>query len=344
MKVNLNGLKKIIELLTPGLSGIKETSSQSNHFVFKDGFAYTYNDEISVKVPFISDNLFTGAMPAPKFISLINKFKKDEIDIEATEEEVLIKCGRSRAGIHFEAEIHMPLDEMSYPKRRDWNELPENFLKALKDVLFSCSRDSSMPILTAVHAKETFLESCDSERATRWILKTPFKKSFLLPYIPGKALVKYDSVTRYAIVDNWVHFDIRNNGIFSCRTFDGEYPELKEHFNIKGIEFEFPSLSKEILEKASIFSEETLEQDRLIDISIDEKGILKIRSEVDTDWYEESTRIKDYKGEKFAFSINPVYLQQILYSYQKAVISEEAIEFLTDNYQHVVATIQEIEK
>ena len=335
--MKIEDLKTILFLLKPGLSGNRETTEQSNFFVFKDKFAYTYNDEVSVKVPFPMD--LTGAVSAKEFLALVNKLKGEEADIEFTETEILIKSGRSKAGIRLDAEIRMPLDEITYPTRREWKALPSDFAQAVQSTLFSVSRDASQPILTVMHGLGNIMESCDSDRATKWELDADLPFEILLSHYSGKSLLQYKDVKRIFSTSNWIHFDLGGGGVLSCRTFEGKYPALDHLFDNDGKELEFPNISKEILERAGIFSDDIDSGDVLVDISVNEKDIFKVKSEGDTGWYEETIRIKGHDGSAFEFSINPQYLIQILSSSHKASLSENKINFLADKFSHVVALI-----
>jgi DNA polymerase III sliding clamp (beta) subunit (PCNA family) len=334
MKVEITKLKEILNQLKPGLSGSKETTDQSNHFVFKDGNAYTYNDEVSVKVPIPFE--LEGAVSAKELLALVNKLKGDEADLEVSDTEILIKSGRSRAGIRLDAEILMPIDEIKYPGRKDWKSLPADFQQAVQNTLFSVSKDASFPILTVIHGVSGFMESSDTDRATKWELESELPFEILLPSYAGKSLLGYKDVSKVFVSNSWIHFNLGAGKVLSSRTFEGKFPDLSPHFENDGKELEFPHVSKEILERAGVFSEDTNDSDCFVTITVTDKGVFKVRSEGDTGWYEESLRIK-HGGEEFSFSINPQYLIQILSSTHKATLSENKINFSSDKFHHVVA-------
>ena len=62
MKVQISELKNALKVVKAGLSSGKETTDQSCSFVFQAGMAYTYNDEISVRAPFLQDEDACGAV------------------------------------------------------------------------------------------------------------------------------------------------------------------------------------------------------------------------------------------------------------------------------------------
>jgi DNA polymerase III sliding clamp (beta) subunit (PCNA family) len=339
MKVQIKDLKNVLRVIKSGLAGGKETTDQSNSFVFQDGMAYTYNDEVSVRVPFLDKNS-SGAVGAKELIALVGKLKGEEAEIEFGDNELLIKVGSDKFGIRLEAEIHMPLEEVELPLKKEWIALPAGFDKVLKAVIFSTSKDMSTPILTAIHCNGDLIESTDSDRATRWDLKKDgkyFSKPILLPADAAKSLISYDKIIAYASKGGWIHFDLGDGAIFSCRTFEGKFPDLDPIFKCEGYELEFPADIKDKLEKGGIFVESDFDQEKLVHLNIDVKGVLKIRAEGDSGWYEGRIRLRKHAKEDIQFSINPQHLQQILSSVNVGVIGKDRVLFQSDNFQHVVA-------
>lgn len=337
MKVKIEQLKNVLKILKAGLSGNKETTDQSNSFVFKDGMGFTYNDEFSVRTPIDLGDV-EGAVSAKELSALIGKLKGEECEIEFSDNELKIKNGKIRAGIRLESEIHMPLDEISLPDKKAWKLLPSNFSQVLKSVVFSSSTDQSQPILTVIHCAKDVVESTDSERATQWWLdKEYFVTPLMLPAEASKPLIGYGKLERYAEDESWIHVDLGSGSMFSCRkTADGKYPELDKFFDVEGEELSFPTEIGDMLDRAGIFIEVDFDQERMVHLSVSDKGILTVRAEGDSGWIEESMRIK-YSGSSIQFQINPQYLQQILSTVNKGLVGEDRIVFEFDSFRHVVA-------
>lgn len=336
MKVKIQDLKKVLSILKPGLSGGKETTDQSNTFAFQGGMAFTYNDDISVRCPFPLKKV-QGAVSAKELQALIGKLKGDECDMEFTDNELLIKNGRVKAGIRLEAEIHMPIEEIKIPKLDKFMMLPKDFAKILRSVVFSTSKDMSRPILTVINCDQTIVESTDSERATQCDLDQDyFGTPILIPAEAAKPLISYGTLDAYIANGGWLHFDIGDGAVFSCRTIEGKFPELDELFVVEGQEIAFPKEIKDMMDRAGIFVEDDFDQEKLVEISISDKGILKVRAEGDSGWLEESMRIK-HEGTAIQFNINPQYLVQILSTVDKGIVSDNRILFESDSFRHVVA-------
>ena len=220
MKYNREQLLKILKLVAPALAS-KEIIEQSTSFVFVADQVVAYNDEIAVSHPLKVG--LSGAVKAEEFLKLLGKLKDEEVELDTTENELLVKGKRSRAGITLEATISLPLDIIQEPSR--WNSLPEGFLEALAFCHFSASKDMAKPVLTCLHVEGEMVESCDNFRLTRHRLGKRVREGFLLPASVAKILVGY-APKEYGLTGGWVHFRNADAVVFSARIFEGEYPSL----------------------------------------------------------------------------------------------------------------------
>lgn len=346
MKIKTSQLKETLAALKAGLSGGKETTDQSTSFVFDQGMIYTYNDDISIRMPF-PDKSIHGSANAKELIALANKVKGDEIDVEIVEEksELRLKSGRSKAGIKLDAEIRMPLDEIKkLPNKQHWYFLPKEFKEGLKSTLFSTSSEMDEIIFTAVNCRENRMESTDNDRATRWTILSGATMDFLLPADAGKFLIQYKELVSWAVTEGWLHFKVKNGEdeiTFSCRTFEGEFPDLTPHFEVEGFMLIFPDGIKDVLDRAGVFTDAEFAQDQLISISVDQKGVMTVRAEGDNGWFEETVRLRQHTKQDFSFQINPQYLSQILNTVGSAIVGSDRVLFSTEKFQHVVALVAE---
>ena len=86
-----------LETVKPGLAS-KEMIEQSTSFAFMNDRVVTYNDEISLSHP-VKDLEIEGAIQAEQLYKLLNKLKKDEIEVEIKGNELLLKSGNTEAGL-----------------------------------------------------------------------------------------------------------------------------------------------------------------------------------------------------------------------------------------------------
>ena len=181
MKINKKELIKALTTVKPGLAS-KEMIEQSTSFCFLDNTVVTYNDEISISCPVPGIEL-KGAVNAVELYAFVNKVKTEEIDLSINENEILLKAGRSKAGLTLTAEVVLPIEEIG--KINKWKKLPDKFLDGLAFASAACSRDMSRPVLTCVHINKDVIEGTDSFRAARYFLKesVPIKPTLLPAHI-----------------------------------------------------------------------------------------------------------------------------------------------------------------
>jgi DNA polymerase III sliding clamp (beta) subunit (PCNA family) len=337
MKVNRSELLEALERVRPGLSS-KEMIEQTTSFAFKGGRVMTYNDEISVSHP-IKGLDIEGAVKAEELHKFLSKTKKDEIELEIVESEIQITAGKAKMGITLQEEIKLPLEELGEIK--GWEKIPKNFVAALKFASFSCSQDANKPILTCLHIDGEIVESSDCFRLTRYKLQKKFPFSCLLPASAARDLIKYP-ITEVTSGQGWAHFKTEEGTVFSCRVFEGEFPNSGELFKVKGEEISFPASINNLLEKAQIFSKREFTLDEIVVITLSNKRIV-INSKSDCGWFEEETQIK-YSGEPISFLVHPSFLKDICSQSSTCIIGETIIKFVGENWEHLVAHCQKNEQ
>ena len=337
MKINREVLLQQLNAVKPGLAS-KEVIDQSTYFVFMDGQVITFNDEIAVHAPLVKGFEVSGAVPAKELLAILSKFKGEEVELEPVENELKLKCGKSKAGIKLSAEITLPVDEIKIPKK--WFSLPKDFIEGLKACIPSVARDLTYPILTTLHITDDFVESTDNNKITRWTWakKGDFgDQGVLLPVEAALSLIRFNP-TNYDEEGGWAHFIDDNNVVFSCRTSSGEFPALSDYLEIEKIgELEFPTALLDMLDLAGVFLTGATSGDRLVNIEITDKGLMTVRGEGDYGWYEESCRTKWGGKEGVLFSVHPSHLSAIFNNTKNAEIGKDRIKFSTKSFVHIVA-------
>jgi len=334
MKIEKASLIKALEIVKPGLAA-KENIEQSTSFAFMGGRVVTYNDEISISHP-VSDLDIEGAVRAEEMYQLLGKMKSKEVQLAVTETEIRIKSGKARAGITLQSEIKLPLEEIGDIGK--WKKIPEELLQAMKFTMFSCSTDMSKPVLTCVHVTpEGRVESCNNYQVTRFQMKDKLPiGEFLIPVGTVKSLIAYD-VTHISEGHGWVHFKTKEDTIFSCRVFEDTYVNLEGIMEVSGNKIHFPENLGTILDRAAVFSKRERWIDEVIEISIDPEGKMKIRSEDDAGWFEETTTLGEGKWEEVSFKINPLFLKDILSQNAPCVVGDHKVKFTGENWVHILA-------
>ncbi|OQC75329.1 MAG: DNA polymerase III subunit beta [Spirochaetes bacterium ADurb.Bin001] len=346
MKVNKEELLGALERVKPGLSS-KELIEQSTSFAFLGDRVVTYNDEISISHPVTGLENMEGAVKAKALYELLARIKSEEVEIIQEKNQVLIKAGRSKAGLLFEQEIRLPIEEIG--EIGGWRKLPEKFVEALKLCYPCCSNDMSRPILTCINIQEDKMEASDSYQIIQYKFPKPharkdkkdkkekslIEKPFLIPASSVRDLIKYD-IQEISIGENWVHLRTPDDTVFSCRTVEGEFPEVEKFLKGDGDEFTFPEQTKEALTRANVFAKKEAEANTLPAVTVKaHKGELILFSKNEYGWFEE--KIKTEKSANFSFSIGIEFLVALFYKLKNCKIESNKIGFSGENWRHVIA-------
>ena len=331
MKINKNELQKALELVKPGLSN-KENIEQTTSFAFMNGHVVTYNDEISIQHP-IKDLDLTGAIQAEELYNLLSKLKTEEISLTKEGNEIIIESGKAKAGLKIEDEIKLPLQEIE--GKREWKELPENFIQALQFVLHTCSSDMSKPVLTCIHCNKDVIQASDGFKIAKFTLDNELSISeFLIPSRSAIAVIKIKPI-KIALTNGWVHFKTKNNTVISCRIFEDNFPETSHLFKLKeSVKLIFPKDLSEILDKVKVFTKADFITEEEAFIVIKDKK-LKIRAESEQGWFEETMNMR-YKGDGIEFFINPVFLQTVLKKSNECKLDNNKIFFEGENWKYLI--------
>ena len=234
--------------------------------------------------------------------------------------------------------ITLPIDQIKMPGKKDWLTIPHvEFNTAVKFCLFSAGTDMTRPVLTCLHLNNNTISASDGFRLTQYQVKDIKFDNILLPARAAAELVNY-SVVKYAKTSGWVHFKTADNVIFSCRTFEGEFPELRKVLKVKGDEVYFPKNMIDALERAEILADEGSKvKERGVSITIKE-GKIKVSSKGVAGWYKEQFSCK-YYGPEVQFNVNAIFLREILVHLRTAILGKNGvtIKFTGDNFEHVMA-------
>jgi hypothetical protein len=291
-----------------------------------DNRVVTYNDEISISHP-VKDLDVTGAVKADKLYQFLGKVKIDEIEIVEEDNAITLTTGKAKAGLAMQAEIKLPLDQVG--DIEDWEDLPENFIEALKFVYPSCGHDMSRPLLTCVHVNhDGFIEGSDSNCITRYTLEEFSFDTFLLPSSSASTVVKLNP-TQISLGKSWVHFKTEDDSIISCRIFSNKdkFVDTTPFLDVEGIEVTLPEAITEIMDRAMVFAKQDHQLDETIKITLKEsRMIMECKSESDNSWFREEARMR-YKQDPLTFFITPYLLNWIISKTKDCTIAEDRLCF-----------------
>ena len=332
MKIKKQTLQNALSLVKPGLAG-KELIEQSTSFAFMGKTVVTYNDEISLSHPVEGLNI-VGAVKADELYQLLSKLKQDEIDVEVTENEIIIVAGKSRAGLTLQQEIKLPLDEIT--EATDWKRLPSDFIENLTLARQSCGVDMSRAVLTCVDvSSKGVMTSSDGFSVFRINPEKPTKqRGYLLPGTIAREVIKLKPI-EYCESEGWVHYKTAEGTVLSCRIFEDKFPSVDNLLPVEGETITFPEKIIEMLDRAGVFSQREHSLDESITIQLENKK-LKVKSESDNGWYEEEVNLR-YTGKPLSFNVTPQLLQRMLEKTQQCIVSTtiNRIRFETDKWEYI---------
>lgn len=341
-KVIRKELVVALEKVAPGI-GSKENDIQATCLLFSEGFVYTYNDEVSVSA-LLPEALseVECAVQAKDFISLLSKMSDEEIDIELTDNHLLVKGKRVKAQIVIENEIKMPIDEIEMPEK--WRALPDDFILALKSCIPIVGKDMSKPLSTCIHLADDRVETSDVDRACKYTLdKVHFKKPIYLPGTSARIVVRFN-VKKYNTTQGWIHFKCEDDTILSCRTYyDGqEFADLTHLLEAEGTELELPVQLSDALERSGIFvmstdNTEVVMEDKYVCLSIADNWC-KVKGEGSLGRYEEKIRI-NYEGNPISFSTKVETLKDALEKHRQCEVCSNFIKIYDEKFTHLVAVL-----
>jgi len=257
MKIKREDLRTALEKVRPGLAS-KERIEQTTSFAFLDGRVVTYNDEVSISHPVAGLESIRGAVKAQALFEFLGRIKKDEIELEKEENQIIIKAGRAKAGLVFDQTMRLPLDEIE--KASKWTQLPEDFTTAVQMCLSCCSKDMSRPVLTCLHASKNVVEASDGYQIIRYTLKSKVSdKGFLIPATSANLLTRYP-IKEVDLSERWIHFRTDDGTVFSSRILADNFPDVSGFLNADGEEFTFPDSMQEVVHRAVVFAKKELDE------------------------------------------------------------------------------------
>ncbi len=328
MKVSRKALLDALTVLKPGVSN-KEWIEHSTHFIFINDFIFTTDGMINISVPFTVG--FTGAVQADKLFAVINKMTGVDIDFEVAQNELLLKCGRTRAGIKIDPDIKLLFLKTEGLKRIT---LPSDFAEAAEFCSFSVANKAESLILSCVYAKDDYIVSCDNYRLTKKTLSEPMESPVILPAVYTLLLAKYKPV-EYAIDIAWIHFFCCDDVVVSCRRVNEVYPDVDKFFQIEGATIKIPSKLLIGIEKAEILASVDDQKHKFITLTFSQ-GKVTCKGEEAVGWIEESYKM-DYTGEELVLKIQPHHFMEILRHLDTVVLGESALLFSGADFKHVIS-------
>jgi DNA polymerase III sliding clamp (beta) subunit (PCNA family) len=227
MNIIKSDLVSAMKEALPGVEAGNTILEGADTFIFKDGFIYSYNDNISVAVPYNTSSskdepiYLQGAVKAKEFFDLINRIKTDNIKIISKDNKWIIKNESMRAELSLIESSIMEHISKIQPVKPKWIKLPEKFFDALKVCIFTSNKSS----LSGIYCSNEMMVSTDEIRINQYILDQPINEAFWITDNAANELLKLNDIEKYFVDKSWVHFLSKSKTMFSCKRLQNDlYP------------------------------------------------------------------------------------------------------------------------
>jgi len=332
--VKRDNLLKCLAAVEAGLSP-KDVIEQSSCYVLRNGRMWTFNDNVacSVVLPGSMKNM-ECAIPSIEFRNLLSKLDEDELDVilggeGKSEDQLLLRMKRRRAGIRVQLSVTLPVDEIKMPE--EWSSVPEGFAEAVETVGQVAGKGEQLFVLSCIHITPKGLEACDNYQAIRYSLLTGLSESVLVRRDDLTKAAKLD-MEQWSLSQSWLHFRNSSGSEMSCRRWEQDYPKLGSLLQVEGHEGSLPKGLEEAIKKAEVFvSNRDGSSGLMIDLN---SSRLLLRAEGLVGWYEERQRV-DYTGEPISFRIAPRLLKEVCHRTSRCVIGDTKLKVVGEKYVYV---------
>ncbi len=326
-KVNREGFLHSLESVEAGLAS-RETVEQSSCFIFKKGRVYTFDDEVSCSGKIALNGEFTGAVKAEKLLNLLRKLKAEEIQLETSDTELLVKGkGAQKSGILMEREITLPISAVDKPK--EWFPLHREFTEAI-NIVQHCAgkKDDFQFYRTCVHLHPKWVEACDNFQLCRWKMKTGIKEPILVRQSSIKHVTSL-GMMEFSETQSWIHFRNPNGVVLSCRRYIDEFPDLNEVLKTIGVPITLPKGLVEAADIAKDFASENADNKQ---ISIELlPGKVRVKGQGVSGWFSDAKKI-NYNGPRIKFLIAPDLLINLVKKHNDCEVSANSLRVVSDAY------------
>ena len=330
MRVNRSNLLQALNTVKPVITS-NDFLHQDTHFIFTGDYVAAYDGYMGIKCRFETD--FMCTVPFNEFYSILDRIECEEVIIEMAKNKICFE------GINVKGELNVNIeieDKFLLHHPDDWKHLPGDFIDAINFCLPSTSQNATKPILMYLNVQGDTMESTDNYRISQYRMKGSVADPLLIHANYGSCINKH-LITKYNLDDSWIFFRTDDGVIFYCRKVEYQYPNLDsiiEQF-VDGITIVFPSGIIDAINVSSILAGGSLDIESKIKVTIENNKLVctgcndvgKVDCMLDF----------NFSGNSFSFVINPVFFSAILKKSNTAIVGQDRIMFIGDNFKHLIA-------
>ena len=329
MKIERLVLKKALEHVKPGLVN-DNIIDQTDSFIFKNNFVYTYNEDCFFRHPIELD--FEGSIKAEEFYKYISTIKQEKIEIEIKDNQFLVKTRKSKASFLLQHDIQLPINTIQ--EVREWCDVGAEFADQLKLATDCCSHDLSNGLLNCVHLTPKYIEAGDIYQFVKQSTELELKENILLPVDSVKEIIKIKP-TAFSIVDSYIYFT-DGDLICGCKRVEENYPNTDKAYKCdESIEGILPDNIDELIEKAEIFAKRDTSMDEDVNVCFENSFFWIRATSQNGSKFEEKTRLVDDIEKDISFSISVSLLRNLSKKTNHFSIGSNRVLFETESMTYV---------
>ena len=339
MKVNRDQFLKAIKAVHPATSNIEDMSN----LYFSGKEVVAYNDRICIHFPFESDFVFL--INGTLLSNFLERVSSDEVMMSVKENKLILKSKDEKATLTtvIESEIISRVEkvkeELTKLKKKTIP-LPSDFVEGASLCMFSASNEPADGTLTCLSVNGKEIVSTDKGRISIYTMADEMP-SIMFESSVASELEKFSEMglTKCILSDSWIHFIADDGPTLSVRKILGGYPDLQKIINaFKGkTKVKLPDELKEAVETASL----TINMDKNVANSVKielSENKLKCSGASAKGEIEKNSKVV-YSGKETTFSINALFLLQVLSKATTMIIREDGQQamFRSGNFRHLMA-------
>jgi len=307
----------------------------------KDGIV-SYNDRICVYIKYKSD--LECVLPAKKFYAVLPKTGEAEIKVVGS--KLVMKTPRTTAKVNTvdAPDLIDSIKSMKLKKKRNWEVLPEDFMKAMNMCYPSASKEMNEPAMTCVSISDDVVVATDDVRISEYKMESGIDQEILIPAKTVSELVMYDNLTHFCVFGNWIYFtDSTKSRKFCARIVDAELGEHTENFDFKVVNtLKLPV--QETVEAVRYVAPMAVEDEHgypWMKMTAKKKMITFTTNDPNAGEASSTVKLRSKVKKSSTIYINPGFLTHIIRDAHTMEIGVDRAKFKTDNFTHLVALMKE---
>jgi len=318
-----------LEPMEAGLAR-KVIIEQSGCYVFKEDLVVTYNDEIACRAKNPLPG-FEGAVQGRMLLTVLRRYMEETIGLRVENGHLVVSGKNKETGVRMQNKISLPVDKLEKPK--EWVKLDPKFCDGVS-LVQECAGTVAGTWVVYVHITPNWVEACDNRQMSRFRVETGVTEPVCVKRDSLKAVPNL-GMTKIYVGEKWVHFKNPAGLVYSCRRWIVEYKDLGPMLGVKGEPAEFPKQLIDAAKKASDFSGEDKDNDKVtVSMFSSPQPHLKIKGEGQSGYHKEVKRLS-YSGPPVKFRISPNLLIEFVKKHTACEVNPKKLRVKSGRFVYV---------